>query len=83
MSSSAAADAIKFTVDQGSLKVNKQKMSSAGSVTKAAKTMPDLTPNQKTPTHNRAANVDMEREAAMAAMVCSLENKDDCLMCGS
>ena len=26
---------------------------------------------------------DMEREAKLAAMVCSLENKDECLMCGS
>ena len=26
---------------------------------------------------------DAAREARLAAMVCSLENKDDCLMCGS
>jgi hypothetical protein len=39
---------------------------------------------------NAAANdspkvvpVDMDKEAQMAAMVCSLENKDACLMCGS
>jgi ribonucleoside-diphosphate reductase subunit M1 len=28
-------------------------------------------------------DVDMEREKQLAAMVCSLENKDACLMCGS
>eukprot|EP00798_Chlamydomonas_sp_ICE-L_P031839 gene31839-7045_t len=75
----AAADAIKFTVDQNALKVNKQKNSTnPGSVTKAARTAPDLTPKQ-----NKTVDADMEREAAMAAMVCSLENKDECLMCGS
>ena len=26
---------------------------------------------------------DMEAERKMAALVCSLENKDECLMCGS
>jgi hypothetical protein len=30
-----------------------------------------------------SADVDMDKEAQMAAMVCSLENKDACLMCGS
>ena len=29
------------------------------------------------------ADVDMAQEAKMAAMVCSLENKDACLSCGS
>ena len=29
------------------------------------------------------ADPDMEAERKMAALVCSLENKDDCLMCGS
>ncbi|MEW5308651.1 MAG: hypothetical protein WDW38_000593 [Sanguina aurantia] len=41
-----------------------------------------------TPTPSSAAafasrGVDMEAEARMAAMVCSLANKDECLMCGS
>ena len=41
------------------------------------------------PTAEKAArpapvpDADMEREARMAAMVCSLANKDECLMCGS
>jgi ribonucleoside-diphosphate reductase subunit M1 len=30
-----------------------------------------------------STDVDMQKEAQMAAMVCSLENKDACLMCGS
>lgn len=29
------------------------------------------------------ADPDMEAERKLAAMVCSLENKDECLMCGS
>ena len=29
------------------------------------------------------ADPDMEAERKMAALVCSLENKDACLMCGS
>ncbi len=28
-------------------------------------------------------DLDMESERRLAAMVCSLENKDECLMCGS
>lgn len=28
-------------------------------------------------------DADMEKEKQLAAMVCSLENKDECLMCGS
>lgn len=32
---------------------------------------------------SRGADVDMAKEAQMAAMVCSLENKDACLSCGS
>ena len=30
-----------------------------------------------------SGDVDMQKEAQMAAMVCSLENKDACLSCGS
>lgn len=32
---------------------------------------------------SRGADIDMAKEAQMAAMVCSLENKDACLSCGS
>lgn len=31
----------------------------------------------------RSLDADMEEERRLAAMVCSLENKDGCLMCGS
>ena len=31
----------------------------------------------------RPVDPDMENERRLAAMVCSLENKDECLMCGS
>lgn len=78
----AAADAIKFTVDQTSLK---KKAPLPSSVTKAAATLPDTTPTpgNKTQSKISAMQADMEREAQMAKMVCSLKNKDDCMMCGS
>ncbi|QDZ21537.1 ribonucleoside-diphosphate reductase [Chloropicon primus] len=58
----AAADAIKFTVDQQALKAAEKKLSKE--------------------------NVDAEAlskksDKELAAMVCSLENKDECLMCGA
>ena len=28
-------------------------------------------------------DVDMAKEARLASMVCSIENKDECVMCGS
>ena len=31
----------------------------------------------------KAIDLDMENERRLAAIVCSLENKDECLMCGS
>lgn len=31
----------------------------------------------------RSVDADMEEERKLAAMVCSLKNKDECLMCGS
>uniref|UniRef100_A0A7S0RKH5 Ribonucleoside-diphosphate reductase n=1 Tax=Pyramimonas obovata TaxID=1411642 RepID=A0A7S0RKH5_9CHLO len=54
----AAADAIKFTVDQNALK--------------------DATNKQLDANENQEPD-----EKRMAAMVCSLENRDDCLMCGA
>mmetsp|Transcript_989 Transcript_989/g.1566 ORF Transcript_989/g.1566 Transcript_989/m.1566 type:complete len:856 (-) Transcript_989:924-3491(-) len=94
----AAADAIKFTVDQTALK-KKGLTVGVNSITKAATTVPDLTPTGSsknlagmsgavTPPHHMgskaaAFEAQMAREAQLAAMVCSLENKDECLMCGS
>ena len=31
----------------------------------------------------RSLQADMDEERQLAAMVCSLENKDECLMCGA
>lgn len=112
----AAADAIKFTVDQQALSKKKttQGTSAATAATPQMK-MPSmsgnlgLTPNitaaaaslpstSNTPAVSnggaaaggdtaaarRAAQLaQLEREQQLAAMVCSLENKDACLMCGS
>ncbi|GFH05936.1 ribonucleoside-diphosphate reductase [Haematococcus lacustris] len=93
----AAADAIKFTVDQSALKKKTPAAISpvangTNAISKAAATAPDLTPTNsgKLPASTassaaRAAawEVQMAKEKKMAAMVCSLENKDECLMCGS
>lgn len=67
----AAADAIKFTVDQQALQ-NSRSKKSAQKTTPVKKDQPTIRPMP-----------DLDREAQMAAMVCSLENKDSCLMCGS
>lgn len=79
----AAADAIKFTVDQTALKKKQGQTAGANSITKAAGTAPDLTPTNSSKPASKAAAFDLDRERQMAAMVCSLENKDACLMCGS
>lgn len=81
----AAADAIKFTVDQTALKKKTQASSGVNSITKAAHTAPDLTPTNSSKQPSKAAvfEAQMAREKQLAAMVCSLENKDECLMCGS
>ncbi|WIA16589.1 hypothetical protein OEZ85_013257 [Tetradesmus obliquus] len=93
----AAADAIKFTVDQESLLVNQKKpeaspaaalMSpsrSQGSAAAAQQQM--MSPARAALAGMSLAGADgmthEEREAQLARMVCSLENKDACLMCGS
>lgn len=78
-----AANAIQFTVDKqrlgqtvqnGSVKMN-------GSSKINGTSTPTQSPNMSM---NGTANADEdEREKRLAEMVCSLENKDDCLMCGS
>ncbi len=82
----AAADAIKFTVDQQALK---RKASQKAVAAAADKENVAAVNNVAVPTAvDRAAaaakmDADMEKERQMAAMVCSLANKDECLMCGS
>ena len=81
----AAADAIKFTVDQSALK-KKSANPVAASISAAAATLPDGTPVTAVKTAGSAMSAfasNMEREAELAKMVCSLQNKDECLMCGS
>lgn len=94
----AAADAIKFTVDQQSLAINQQQAPAGTSSQPAALMSPS---RQQQQSQSRAGSrltsplkqqpavlVDdgmtmEEREAQLAKMICSLENKDACLMCGS
>ena len=84
----AAADAIKFTVDQQALA--RRKAAKASSASPAAADSGASTPASGGSGPLKEANkpaaateTDEQREARLAAMVCSLENKDECLMCGS
>ena len=87
----AAADAIKFTVDQQALAKSKAKARDAAAKMEAAKKEVVASAGGKVVAEEGDAKAkgvasvdeDMEREAKLAAMVCSLENKDECLMCGS
>ena len=74
----AAADAIKFTVDQQALQRNKRVVAA----TAASPVMGEPAAPPARPTV-ASMDADMERERQLAAMVCSLDNKDSCLMCGS
>ena len=69
----AAADAIKFTVDQQAL----QRRKSERLAKSAGGSSADLKENRP----KAAVAVDEDRERQLAAMVCSLDNKDACLMC--
>eukprot|EP01026_Neomeris_dumetosa_P058562 TRINITY_DN5457_c0_g1_i4.p1 TRINITY_DN5457_c0_g1~~TRINITY_DN5457_c0_g1_i4.p1 ORF type:complete len:823 (+),score=106.38 TRINITY_DN5457_c0_g1_i4:225-2693(+) len=61
----AAADAIKFTVDQQALEKKRGKLANG------------------IPNGIEERNMDEERKQNIAAMVCSLENKEECLACGA
>ena len=69
----AAADAIKFTVDQQALARRKERRAAGGGgAGDAPAAIKAAAP---------ALDSDAAREAALAAMVCSIENKDACVMC--
>jgi ribonucleoside-diphosphate reductase subunit M1 len=86
----AAADAIKFTVDQTTLAANQvqpaqQLMSPSRATGQQSAAGSRLTsPLKQQPAVLVDDGMTMEeREAQLAKMICSLENKDACLMCGS
>lgn len=82
----AAADAIKFTVDQQALAKNKAAKAAgaaAGAAAAGAALRDGTNSGASSASSGKAVESDAEREARLASMVCSLENKDDCLMCGS
>ena len=82
----AAADAIKFTVDQQALaktKAAKAAKGAAVSVSASSGSDSDAKGAKAAAAAAPAEEDDAVREARLAAMVCSLENKDECLMCGS
>lgn len=71
----AAADAIQFTVDKSSFKAAPVPKPIA--VIVSPDKSPEATPRLSTD------ELEAENEAQMAAMVCSLENRDACISCGS
>ena len=82
----AAADAIKFTVDQQALQRRRsERVAKAEAMAADAKENAPLLAATFTaaPKKHSTTDVDegMERERQLAAMVCSLENKDACVMC--
>ncbi|KAL7017563.1 hypothetical protein ACKWTF_010434 [Chironomus riparius] len=77
----AAANAIQFTVDKARLAVQENGHAKSG-------TSPKKNTSLNSSVNNITLNGDhetstTEREIHLAEMVCSLENKDECLMCGS
>lgn len=79
-----AAQAIQFTVD-------KTRLAGTSSV-KASATSPGKTKQEKANTEQRRAasdenkeneNTEARRSKNAAALFCSLQNKEDCMMCGS
>lgn len=82
----AAADAIKFTVDQQALAANKQQPAATPQLMSPSRQGGSrlTSPLKQQPATLVDDGITMEeREAQLAKMICSLENKDACLMCGS
>jgi len=75
----AAADAIKFTVDQQALQRRKSERLAKAASSGELKENSQVQPSAKAAA--AAAQQDAEKERQLAAMVCSLENKEACLMC--
>jgi len=69
----AAADAIKFTVDVSALKSTRAAAAAKAGGAEGGEAAEGAS---RPLTHE-------EREAQLAAMVCSLENKEACISCGS
>jgi ribonucleoside-diphosphate reductase subunit M1 len=79
--SRAAADAVKFTVDQASLA---KKTPKAIEETAGANGKENVLVASGKGNAQKSADPDMEEEARMAAkLACSLANKDECVMCGA
>lgn len=78
-----AANAIQFTVDKEKLKQTIKENGKANghaSAHNSANNSPNKSMNGMNGNHKTE---DEEREKKLAEMVCSLENRDECLMCGS
>jgi ribonucleoside-diphosphate reductase subunit M1 len=87
-----AANAIQFTVDKQRLGQTVQNGGSKMNGNTSTPTSANNSPNKSISLPNKSMNGTLngsvngegdERQKRLAEMVCSLENKDDCLMCGS
>lgn len=81
-----AANAIQFTVDKSKLAQQnptspKKSPTKNGDANTSGELDEEDTDIPKTPV--KTPQKDLQKERRMAEMVCSIENKDDCLMCGS
>ncbi|CAK0784030.1 ribonucleotide-diphosphate reductase subunit rnr1 [Coccomyxa viridis] len=79
----AAADAIKFTVDQQALARNKAARATRAAAIGEALPLKDSNGAIRAPQDLKVLESDAAKEQKLAAMVCSLTAKDECLMCGS
>ena len=81
----AAADAIKFTVDQQALAKKKSDKLSRANSAAAAKENGKANGTGMTGAKPKKTAAEMdaeaEKERQLAAMVCSIENKEACMMC--
>lgn len=84
-----AANAIQFTVDKQRLNQTVQNGKANGTLNSVASPSP-IDSERNSPNKSMSGTLngtvngdDDERERKLAQMVCSLENRDDCMMCGS
>lgn len=77
-----AANAIQFTVDKKRLAPTTSNGPQNGNST-PIRNSPNISMNGTVNGTLNGGESDSERDIRLAQMVCSLENKDDCMMCGS
>lgn len=82
----AAASAIQFTVDKTKLKITKSTKTEEEEVTSEVDKEKDVKENQGYAASSEVLSseaIEEKKKYEEAKLMCSLQNKDDCLMCGS